>query len=123
MLRYTSPQKAGSSAAQRLRTTKPETIFRLGNGNVVMIAAANAENIRIEGPGTIDGNGAKFCTGRGDMTCPGQNSAEGYYQRPHLLIFYRCRNLAVRDVFLTASAYHCIRILRCQRVNPPSQTA
>jgi hypothetical protein len=88
-----------------------------GNGNVVMISAANAENIRIEGPGTIDGNGAKFFTGRGDMTGPGQNSAEGYYQRPHLLIFYRCTNIAMRDVFLTASAYHCTRILQCNRVN------
>jgi hypothetical protein len=88
-----------------------------GNGNIVMISAANAENISLEGPGTIDGNGAKFFTGHGDMTGPGQNSAEGYYQRPHLLIFYRCRNLVIRDVFLTASAYHCARILECQRVN------
>jgi polygalacturonase len=88
-----------------------------GNGNIVMISAANAENIRIEGPGIIDGNGAKFFTGRGDMTGPGQNSAEGYYQRPHLLIFYRCTNLGIRDVFLTASAYHCTRILQCNRVN------
>jgi Glycosyl hydrolases family 28 len=88
-----------------------------GNGNIVMISAANAENVRIVGPGTIDGNGAKFFTGRGDMTGPGQNSAQGYYQRPHLLIFYRCKNLVIRDVFLTASAYHCARILQCQRVN------
>ena len=88
-----------------------------GNGNIVMISAANAENISLEGPGTIDGNGAKFFTGHGDMTGPGQNSAEGYYQRPHLLIFHRCRNLVIRDVFLTASAYHCARILECQRVN------
>ena len=88
-----------------------------GNGNIVMISAANAENVRIEGPGTIDGNGARFFTGRGDMTGPGQNSAEGYYQRPHLLIFYRCANIAMRDVFLTASAYHCARILQCNRVN------
>jgi hypothetical protein len=88
-----------------------------GNGNIVMISAANAENISLEGPGTIDGNGAKFFTGHGDMTGPGQNSAESYYQRPHLLIFHRCRNLVIRDVFLTASAYHCARILECQRVN------
>src|SRR5262249_34289477 len=83
-----------------------------GNGNIVMLSAADAENIAIEGQGTIDGNGAKFFTGRGDNTGPGQNSADGYFQRPHLLVFYRCRNLSVRDVFLTASAYHCMRILQ-----------
>src|SRR5262245_41249946 len=87
-----------------------------GNGNSVLISAANAENVTIEGPGTIDGNGAKFFTGRGDNTGPGQNSAEGYFQRPHLMVFYRCKNLLIRDVFLTASAYHCARILQCQRV-------
>jgi hypothetical protein len=86
------------------------------NGNVVLISAANAENVSIEGPGTIDGNGAKFFTGKGDMTGPGQNSAEGYFQRPHLLVFYQCRNLSIRNVFLTASAYHCSRILECERV-------
>jgi hypothetical protein len=86
------------------------------NGNIVMISAANAENVTIEGSGTIDGNGAKFFTGRGDMTGPGQNSAEGYFQRPHLLVFYRCKNLVIRNVYLTASAYHCTRILECQRV-------
>jgi Glycosyl hydrolases family 28 len=88
-----------------------------GNGNIVMISAANAENVMIEGPGVIDGNGGKFFTGRGDMTGPGQNSAEGYFQRPHLLIFHRCKNLVLRDVFLTASAYHCVRILQCNHVN------
>src|SRR6185295_11814936 len=76
------------------------------NGNVLMISAANAENIAIEGMGTIDGNGAKFFTGRGDMTGPGKNSGEAYFQRPHLLVFYKCRNLSIRNVFLTASAYH-----------------
>jgi len=88
-----------------------------GNGNIVLISAANAENVTIEGPGTIDGNGAKFFTGRGDNTGPGQNSSQGYFQRPHLLVFYRCHNLRIRDVFLTASAYHCARILQCRRVH------
>ena len=86
------------------------------NGNIVMISGANAENVAIEGPGTIDGNGGKFFTGKGDMTGPGQNSAEGYFQRPHLLVFYQCKNLSMRNVFLTASAYHCSRILECERV-------
>ena len=86
------------------------------NGNIVMISAADADNVTIEGRGTIDGNGSKFFTGRGDNTGPGQNSSEGYFQRPHLMVFYKCRNLLIRDVFLTASAYHCCRILQCRYV-------
>ena len=87
-----------------------------GNGNVVLLYAANAENVTIEGRGTIDGQGGAFYTGKGDNTGPGQNSAQGYKERPHLLIFYRCRNLLVRDVFLTRSAYHCTRVLECRYV-------
>jgi hypothetical protein len=86
------------------------------NGNLVLISAADAENVSIEGRGTIDGNGAAFYTGRGDNPGPGQNSAQGYFQRPHLLVFYRCKNQLVRDVFLTKSAYHCMRVLQCERV-------
>ncbi len=87
-----------------------------GNGNIVLISAANAENVTIEGRGTIDGQGAKFFTGKGDNTGPGQDSSAGYFQRPHLLVFYRCKNLLIRDVFLTASAYHCTRILESSYV-------
>lgn len=87
------------------------------NGNIVLLSGANAEHITIEGNGTIDGNGAKFYNGKGDMTGPGQNSREGYSQRPHLLVFYNCVNLRIRDVFLTASAYHCLRTLECQHVH------
>src|ERR1041385_4144875 len=70
------------------------------NGNIVLLSAANAENVTIEGPGTIDGNGAKFYTGKGDNTGPGQNSSQGYFQRPHLLVFRKCTNLVIRDCFL-----------------------
>jgi hypothetical protein len=87
-----------------------------GNGNIVLISAADAQNVTIEGPGTIDGQGAKFYNGRGDNTGPGQKAAEGYFQRPHLLVFHKCRNLLIRDVFLTASAYHCCRVLQCSYV-------
>ncbi|HEV8604485.1 MAG TPA: glycosyl hydrolase family 28 protein [Tepidisphaeraceae bacterium] len=87
-----------------------------GNGNIVLLSAANAENVTIEGRGSIDGNGAKFYTGKGDGTGPGGNPGQGYFQRPHLLVFYKCRNLLIRDVFLTASAYHCCRILNCSYV-------
>ncbi len=38
-------------------------------------------------------------------------------ERPHLLVFSRCKNLLLRDAFFTRSAYHCCRILRCQYVH------
>jgi hypothetical protein len=87
-----------------------------GNGNVVLLYAVDAENVTIDGPGTIDGQGQLFYTGKGDNTGPGGNAAEGYRDRPHLAIFYRCRNVVVRDVFLTRSAYHCVRLLECRYV-------
>ncbi|MFI5453347.1 glycoside hydrolase family 28 protein [Pedobacter sp. UC225_61] len=87
-----------------------------GNGNIVMIYAANAENVSIQGRGTIDGNGSAFFTGQGDNTGPNSQGG-GYFDRPHLLIFYKCYNLLLRDSFYTKSAYHCFRILNCEQVN------
>ena len=87
-----------------------------GNGNIVFLYAVNAENISIEGKGTVDGNGAAFYTGKGDNTGPGQNGVNGNFDRPHLAIFYKCNNLYVKDAFFTNSAYHCFRILQCNQV-------
>jgi polygalacturonase len=88
-----------------------------GNGNIVFIYAVNAENVSIEGRGTIDGNGAAFYNGKGDNTGPGQGGVGGNFDRPHLLIFYQCDNLLLRNAFFTASAYHCCRILKCNHVH------
>lgn len=85
-----------------------------GNGNMVMIFAANAERICIEGQGTIDGNGAAFNNGKGDGTGPG--GTPGNMDRPHLVIFYKVKHLLVRDAFFTNSAYHCFRLLHCNNV-------
>jgi hypothetical protein len=82
-----------------------------GNGNIVLISAANAENVCIEGTGTIDGQGQKFLPGAKDdgETDPGR-------PRAHLLVFYKCSNLRMRDVFFRNSSYHCCRILHCSFV-------
>lgn len=87
-----------------------------GNGNIVFLFAVNAQNVSIEGKGTIDGNGLAFYNGKGDNTGPGQNGVGGNFDRPHLGIFYQCNNLRMRDTFCTASAYHCFRILGCKQV-------
>jgi len=87
-----------------------------GNGNIVFLYAVNAENVAIEGRGTIDGNGLAFYNGKGDNTGPGQNGAGGNFDRPHLFIFYQCNNLLLQHTFFKASAYHCVRILKCKQV-------
>jgi len=110
-----------ATSARLLGSPKPEDYHAgnnipPGNGNIVFISAAEAENVTISGNGTIDGNGLAFWTGQGDNTGPGQGGVGGYFDRPHLLIFSRCKNLRVQDVYLYASAYHCMRILSCEYV-------
>ena len=92
-----------------------------GNGNVVMLYAAEAENVTIEGRGTVDGNGATFYTGYGDGTGPRTpgappSTSPRNVERPHLFVFHKCSNLVLRDAFFTRSAYHCCRILKCDHV-------
>lgn len=92
------------------------------NGNYALLYAADAVNVTIEGRGAIDGNGTNFYTGRGDgmgPRTPGSTNrpTNVNIDRPHLLIFERCTNLLVRDVFLTRSAYHCMRIVECHYVH------
>lgn len=87
-----------------------------GNGNIVFLYAVKAERLSIEGKGTIDGNGLAFYNGKGDNTGPGQNGVDGNFDRPHLLIFHQCTELRLQNVFLQASAYHCMRLLQCKQV-------
>lgn len=87
-----------------------------GNGNIVFLYAVNAENVSIEGKGTVDGNGLAFYNGKGDNTGPGQHGIGGNFDRPHLGIFYQCTGLRMHDARFTASAYHCFRILGCKQV-------
>lgn len=88
-----------------------------GNGNIVFLYGVNAENISVEGKGTIDGNGLAFYNGKGDNTGPGQNGVGGNFDRPHLFIFYQCNNVTLQNSFFKASAYHCVRILKCNQVH------
>lgn len=85
----------------------------LNDGNVGLIFAVKAENIAIEGPGTIDGQGAQFRSPSRGVLPP---SGRGGNNRPYHLLFHQCRNIAVRDIFLTQSAYHSIRIIQSSYV-------
>ena len=88
-----------------------------GNGNFALLYAADAENVTIEGRGTIDGQGVNFYNGVGDGSGPGGSQGPRNVERPHLLIFSKCKNVLLRDAFFTRSAYHCCRILQCQYVH------
>jgi polygalacturonase len=85
----------------------------LGDGNVGLIFAVKAENITIEGPGTIDGQGAQFRSPTRGVPPP---SGRGGNNRPYHLLFHQCKNLTVRDIFLTQSAYHSVRIIQSSYV-------
>jgi hypothetical protein len=86
----------------------------LGDGNVGLIFAVNAENITIEGPGTIDGQGTQFRSPERGVPPP---SGRGGAQRPYHLLFHRCKNLTIRDIFLYQSAFHSVRIIQSSFVN------
>ncbi|HTB15612.1 MAG TPA: glycosyl hydrolase family 28 protein [Bryobacteraceae bacterium] len=81
----------------------------LEDGNVGLIFAVNAENVTIEGPGTIDGQGAQFRSPSRGVPPP---SGRGGAERPYHLLFHRCRNLRVRDINLIASAFHSVRVIQ-----------
>jgi hypothetical protein len=81
----------------------------LGDGNVGLIFAVEAENVTVEGQGTIDGQGSEFRSPTRGTPPP---SGRGGADRPYHLLFYRCRNLSVRDIRLVNSAFHSIRVIQ-----------
>jgi polygalacturonase len=85
----------------------------LGDGNVGLIFAVNAENVTIEGQGTIDGQGVQFRSPSRGVPPP---SGRGGADRPYHLLFHRCKNLRIRDIFLVASAFHSVRIIQSNYV-------
>lgn len=85
----------------------------LNDGNVGLIYAVNADNITIEGPGTIDGQGAQFRSPTRGVPPP---SGRGGAQRPYHLLFYRCNNLRVCDLKLVESAFHSVRVIQSEYV-------
>ena len=86
----------------------------LEDGNWALIYAVNANNVTIEGPGTIDGQGAQFHSPVRGTPPP---SGLGGLRRPYHLLFYRCDSLQVREIDLLESAYHSVRVIQCHRVH------
>jgi polygalacturonase len=100
-------------AAEAIPTRDGPGEHTMGDGNAGLIFAANATNIAIEGQGTIDGNGAQFHAAVRGETPP---SGVGGNRRPHHVLLYKCTDVIVRDIFLSACAYHSVRVCACQYV-------
>jgi len=81
----------------------------LNDGNVGLIFGVEAENVTIEGTGTIDGQGPQFRSPTRGTPPP---SGRGGADRPYHLLFHRCKNLRVRDITLVESAFHSIRVIQ-----------
>jgi len=85
----------------------------LNDGNWALLFAVNAKNVTIEGPGTIDGQGAQFHSAVRGTPPP---SGLGGNKRPYHVLAYHCENLAIRNISLVDCAYHSIRIIQSQRI-------
>ena len=86
----------------------------LGDGNWALLFAVNAKNVSLEGPGTIDGQGAQFHSPVRGTPPP---SGLGGNRRPYHLLAYRCESLVVRNIDLLDCAYHSVRIIQSKRVH------
>jgi len=86
----------------------------LGDGNWALLFAVNAQHITIEGPGTIDGQGAQFYSAERGATPP---SGLGGNDRPYHVLIYRCQDVSVRNISMLDCAYHSIRIIQSRQIH------
>ncbi len=85
----------------------------LEDGNVALLFAVKADNVTVEGNGTIDGQGLQFRSPvKGTPPPAGISGAH----RPYHLLFHQCTNLTVRDIFLKDCAFHSVRIIQSSYV-------
>jgi hypothetical protein len=84
--------------------------FRDGKGSPMgycLIGAVDAENIHIEGGGTIDGRGKDLLAAR---------APEDHGKRPFLIRLVRCKDVFVKDVHLQGPAAWTFHLAQCSGV-------
>ena len=86
----------------------------LNDGNWALLFAVKATNVSVEGPGTIDGQGAQFHSPVRGTPPP---SGIGGNKRPYHILVYQSENFSVRNISLLDCAYHSIRIIESQRIH------
>jgi hypothetical protein len=86
----------------------------LRDGNWALLFAVKQKNIRVEGPGTIDGQGAQFHSPKRGVLAP---SGLRGPQRPYFILTYQCEDLTMRNVSMINCAFHCIRPIESKRLH------
>jgi hypothetical protein len=86
----------------------------LNDGNWALLFAVKAQRLTIEGPGTINGQGAQFHSLVRGTPPP---SGLGGSRRPYHLLIYQCQDLTIRNISLLDSGYHSIRVIESQRAH------
>jgi len=86
----------------------------LEDGNWALLFAVNAQRVTIEGPGTIDGQGAQFHSAVRGTPPP---SGLGGLKRPYHVLAYHCEDFTVRNISMLDCAYHSIRVIQSKRVH------
>ncbi len=100
----------GSTNIKDYKPVKPDFLsLRTHVETIQLIYAEDAQNVSIDGYGTIDGRGISFKKQILD------GSDEGI-ARPHLLRFVKCQNVSVRNVSLRNSACWMQHYLACDKV-------
>jgi hypothetical protein len=73
----------------------------------VIVAADDAEDVAITGPGRIDGNGMAY------VSKTGPNIYQCVAVRPFTVVLKRCRHVLLQEFSLTNSAFWTLRLLGC----------
>ena len=101
-----------------LRANPDESVYHLsafganeGEG-MMWLYADGAENIKITGMGTIDGNGIAFMGAELDDSYE-LKPVTTFDPRPHVLTLTGVRNLTVRDVTIRDGAYWTLHLVGC----------
>ncbi|MES2430999.1 MAG: glycosyl hydrolase family 28 protein [Bacteroidota bacterium] len=76
--------------------------------NKALLFAENVTNIKIEGKGTIDGNGKSSEFSLGDETVVARS-----WERPCGILFISCKQILVQNITLTNSAYWLQNYINC----------
>lgn len=85
----------------------------LPDGNWALLFAVKQKNIRIEGPGAINGQGAQFHSAQQGTLAP---SGLRGPQRPYFVLLYQCEDVTVRNISMIDCAFHCIRPIESKRL-------